>query len=90
MIFIGGDEDMLDPIKEEVPENMTIDSLEMMGHGSHHMLRHISDRDKGTFWPEKPRVDHNPGNACLNIKSYCFQNYSYSGLRNRINKAHFM
>jgi len=61
-VLLGGDEDMLDPIKEEMPENMTIDSLEMMGHGSHHMLRHGIDRDKGgTFWPEKPRADHNQG-----------------------------
>merc|ERR1712045_414426 len=43
---------------------MTVDSLEMMGaSGSQHMLRHLDPRDKGTFWPEKPRVDHIPGSG---------------------------
>ena len=63
-VLIGGVDDMLDPIKEEIGENMTVDSLEMMGaSGSQHMLRHLDPRDKGTFWPEKPRVDHIPGSG---------------------------
>ena len=43
---------------------MTVEQLQMMeASGSHHhMFRHGVDRgDKGTFWPEKPRVDHIPG-----------------------------
>jgi len=70
-VLIGGD-DMLDPIKEEVPENMTVEQLQMMeASGSHHhMFRHGVDRgDKGTFWPEKPRVDHIPGRGAAEIKA---------------------
>ena len=51
---------------------MTVEQLEMMGaSGSHHqMFRHGVDRgDKGTFWPEKPRVDHIPGRGAAEIKA---------------------
>ena len=52
-VLIGGE--TLDPIKEEIPE-MLMDPSDR-GHSS----RHDRGDMKGTFWPEKPRVDNLPG-----------------------------
>lgn len=53
-VLIGGE--TLDPIKEEMPDAMLALDPSDRGHSSRH------DRDmKGTFWPEKPRVEHLPG-----------------------------
>ena len=57
-VLIGGGE-ILDPIKEEMNENMSIDPSDMlvMSAASRH------EKEKGTFWPEKPRIEHLPGTA---------------------------
>lgn len=54
-VLIGGE--TLDPIKEE-HEGMTLDLRDLTQGGQAR-----GDRDKGTFWPEKPRIDHLPGTS---------------------------
>ena len=53
----------LDTIKEEVCENMSVDpsSLSGMVVNAHNMHMMRGERDKGTFWPEKPKVEHPVG-----------------------------
>lgn len=58
-VLIGGE--TLDPIKEEMSDSM--DGLDSSGMMLHHQNSASSrhDKDKGAFWPEKPRIDHIPG-----------------------------
>jgi hypothetical protein len=60
-VLIG---ESLEPIKEEVGETMILDGSEMTG-----MALATSgyggrgEKEKGAFWPEKPKIEHAPGSA---------------------------
>ena len=65
-VYMGGSEGLgLDPIKEESCENMggidpsALSGMVLNSHNIHGMMMRGGERDKGTFWPEKPKPDNN-------------------------------
>lgn len=65
-IYLG---EGLDTIKEEACENMAIDPNAMSGVMLHpgHMHGMRGEKEKGTFWPEKPKIEHPAG--CGGVKA---------------------
>ena len=57
----------LDTIKEEACENMAIDPSALSGvmlsphHSNYAAMRGALEKEKGTFWPEKPKIEHPTG-----------------------------
>lgn len=65
-ILIGGE--TLDPIKEEMPDHMDEMSGCIVINSSGQSLSR-SDRERGTFWPEKPKLESASGSGSGGVKA---------------------